>query len=127
MKRALAILFLLITAPVFAESEQLPLNDILIRHTNAIGGQSVLQKIHSLRIHLHISEPTFEIDGIYVADRVGFMRIDIVAGGKRVYTEGFDGKSGWKMGEDSVAKDESAEASLALENGIYSPDRFFSF
>src|SRR5262245_38266280 len=122
----LAIFFALVLLPFFAASEELSLNEILERHTNAIGGISALQKIHSLRIHLHISEPTFEIDGIYVADRAGFMRIDIMAGDKRVYTEGFDGKNGWTMGEDSVAKDESAKGTEALENGINTPDRFFS-
>ena len=121
------VLFLLLSiALVFAESEQLSLNEVLTRHTNAIGGQTALQKIRTLRIHLHISEPTFEVDGVYVADRTGYMRIDIIAGGKRVYTEGFDGKNGWQMGEDSITKDESAEGTLALQNGIYSPDRFFS-
>jgi len=119
------IIFLSI-ASAFSEDKQLSLDEILTRHTNAIGGLTALQKIHSLRFHLHIKEPTFEIDGIYVADRDGHMRIDIMSGGKRVYTEAFDGKTAWVMGDDAIPKDESPAGTIALENGIYTPDRFFS-
>lgn len=122
-----ALCALLFISSLAAASNELSLQQVLERHTKAIGGANALQAIHSLRLNLHIVEPTFDVRGVYVADRNIHMRIDIMVGGKRVYTEAFDGKTAWKMGEDSVAKEESSEGAVALQNGIFSPDRFFSF
>lgn len=43
--------------------------------------------IRSLEYAIHIKEPKFELDGIYKVNKLGQMRIDLYAGGKRVYTE----------------------------------------
>ena len=42
-------------------------------------------------------------DAIYKVTRDGRMRIDIIQGGKRVYTEAYDGHDGWDLGEDASA------------------------
>jgi hypothetical protein len=64
---------------------------------------------------------------VYAADRSMHMRIDVSAGGRRVYSEGFDGAEAWQMGEDaSTVKEESAAGALALQNGILAPDRFYA-
>lgn len=111
--------------PLQAESD-LSLQQVTEHHTVAIGGAKALHQVHALRIHLKIKEPSFELNGVYTADRDMHMRIDLFSSGKRVYTEAFDGQKGWEMGENLKASDGSPEGSVALRNGILSPDRFFS-
>lgn len=128
MKTLIAFLVLLfLTASHLHAADQSSLQQILDRHTEAVGGPGALASIHSLKISLNIVEPTFQVDAVYVADRSMLMRIDVFAGGKRVYSEGYDGKTAWEMGEDSGSvKEESPQGMTALMNGILSPDRFYS-
>lgn len=118
--------FLLLLSHLRAD-EEVSVQQILTRHTQAIGGTEALRSIQSLRLALNIIEPTFQVDAVYVADRDTLMRIDVFVGEKRVYSEGFDGKIAWEMGENaSSLKEESPAGSTALQNGILSPDRFYS-
>ncbi|MCI0415084.1 hypothetical protein L0222_20115 [bacterium] len=118
MTFCLFILFLLM-------SPQSTLQDVLDLYTQAAGGREAIEKVRTVEMHLTIQEPEFTVDGIYKADRNMRMRIDIYAGGKRVFTEGFDGENGWQMGEDGVAKDASVDGSAALRNGIFLPGKLF--
>jgi len=107
-------------------ADDLTLSQIIDRHNAAIGGKQAVRSTQSARIKLTIKEPKFEVDGVYVADRKLRMRIDIYDGDKRVYTEAYDGKNAWVMGEnESSVKDESAQGTVALRNGIISPDKLF--
>jgi hypothetical protein len=98
----------------------------IARHTEARGGAAAIERVNSLRYHLTITEPSFTVDGIYEVNREGRMRIDIYKDGRRVFTEAFDGRSGWQQGEGeghgSVA---SPEGSAALWRGTQSPDKLF--
>lgn len=118
MKLCSLILFLLL----FAQSN---LQDVLTLYTEAIGGKEAIEKVRAVEMHLTIQEPEFTVDAIYKADRKIRMRIDVYAGGKRVFTEGFDGKKGWQMGEDGKAKDASPDGTKALRNGIFLPGKLF--
>lgn len=104
-----------LAAPILATT----LEDVVKLNTEALGGRQAIEKVQSIEIHLTIQEPEFTVDAVYVADRKIRMRIDIYSGGKRVFTEAFDGKKGWQMGEDGIAKDASAEGTAALRNGIF--------
>jgi hypothetical protein len=106
-------------------SPQSSLQDVLTLYTQAVGGKEAIEKVRAVEMHLTIQEPEFTVDAIYKADRNIRMRIDIYAGEKRVFTEGFDGKNGWQMGEDGKAKDASADGSAALRNGIFLPGKLF--
>src|SRR5688500_7986792 len=85
----------------------------------AMGGPEGIEKNRDVEIHLTIQEPKFTFDAVYVADRKIRMRIDVYADGKRVFTEAFDGKEAWQMGEDGKVKDVSSEGKAALRNGIF--------
>src|SRR5712671_2110214 len=74
----------------------LTVDDVIARNTKAMGGRAAIEAIHSVEINLHITDPGFEVDGIYRAERPGRMRIDVQAGGKHVFTEAFDGERGWQ-------------------------------
>lgn len=75
--------------------------DVLIeRNTEARGGRAAIEAIRSLQIRLRIVEPTYTAEGAWQADRKGRMRIDVFIGGRRVFTEGFDGARGWQRGAD---------------------------
>lgn len=101
------------------------LQQVIDRCTEASGGKAAIEAVQSVQISLHIKEPKFEVDGVYVADRKMRMRIDIYAGDKRVYTEAFDGTAGWQMGESGAAQDSKPEGSAALWHGIVTPGKMF--
>jgi hypothetical protein len=63
-------------------------------------------------------------DAIYTATRDGRMRIDIIAGGNRVYTEAYDGHEGWDYGKEGSVPvvDPYAEA---LWHGTQFPGQIF--
>ena len=105
--------------------QQDTLESVLRLNTAALGGKEAIEKIQSVEIKLTIQEPTFTVDAVYVADRKIRMRIDIYSDGKRVFTEAFDGKKAWQMGEDGVAKDASSDGTAALRSGIFMPGKFF--
>jgi hypothetical protein len=85
--------------------DRVTLDEVIARNTRAIGGRAAIEAIQAIEIELHITDPTFEVDGIYRAARPGRMRIDVSAGGKHVFTEAFDGKRAWQWeGEGSEQK-----------------------
>lgn len=96
------------------------------RHTEARGGRAAIEAIRSIEIELKIEEPTFQVDGRYLGTRAGQMRIDVFAGGKRVFTEAFDGTRGWQLDEDgSAATEATAQGRAALRHGIEFPFKVF--
>jgi hypothetical protein len=46
-----------------------------------------LEAVDSIEVDLHITDPGFEVDGIYRAAGPGRMRVDVRAGGGQVFTE----------------------------------------
>ena len=119
------ILICFIFASYCLASNDDSLQQVLELHTKAMGGKQVIEKIKSAQIELKIEEPEFTVDGVYIADRNIRMRIDIYAGGKRVFTEGFNGTQGWQMKEDGKATLASPQGSAALRTGIFLPGKFF--
>ena len=98
----------------------------IARHTEARGGAAAIERVSSLRYHVTIVEPSFTVEGVYEVDRQGRMRIDIFQGGRRVFTEAFDGRSGWQMGDgEEHGSAASPEGSAALWRGTQSPDKLF--
>jgi hypothetical protein len=104
---------------------QTPTVDQLIdRHTTAVGGRAALEAVRTVRMRLHIVEPRSVVDAVYVADRQGRMRIDVYAGGARVYSEGYDGRAAWQWPGGAARGDpESATATAALQHGVYLPGK----
>jgi len=95
------------------------LNQILENHTQAIGGKSAVEGLKTLRVDFHLAEPTFEADGVYLADRRGKMRVDIFMQKKRVFSEGHNGTQGWQWHQDAEhGIPASPEGSKALLHGI---------
>lgn len=102
------------------------LDQLLACHDKAVGGPS-LRALTAVEYDLEITEPTFSVQGHYRATRAGTMRIDIVAGGKRVFSEGFDHGAGWQMEADSTRRTPvSADGSAALRHGIEQPGHLWT-
>src|SRR6266446_10667260 len=107
-------------------SRALTVDDVIERNTSAMGGRAAIEAIHSIEINLHITDPGFEVDGIYRTARPGRMRIDVQAGGKHVFSEAFDGQSGWQwQGESKGQEEASAKATAALRHGVELPGKLF--
>ena len=101
------------------------LEEIIDRNIKATGGRSAIEAIQSLEMELHISDPSFEVDGTYRTMRPGWMRIDITAQGQHVYTEAFDGDRGWQWKGKGEPVAESAKATAALRHGVELPGKLY--
>jgi len=106
-------------------SRALTVDDVIERNTSAMGGRAAIEAIHSIEINLHITDPGFQVDGIYRAARPGRMRIDVQAGGKQVLTEAFDGQQGWQSHDQSEPEPASPKAAAALRHGVELPGKLF--
>ena len=102
----------------------LTVDQVIEQNTKAMGGRAAIEAVKSIEVELHIVDPDFEVDGRYRAARPGRMRIDVLAHGKHVYTEAFDGDRGWQWKGKGVAiEEESAEATAALRHGVELPGK----
>lgn len=95
-----------------------PLTQAIEKNTQSRGGAEAIASVQTLQIRIQITEPTFQVLGVYVAARDGRMRIDIFAEGQRVFSEGFDGQSGWQMAGDGTVADMSKAGEEAIQHGI---------
>jgi hypothetical protein len=101
-------------------------DQVVERNTKAMGGRSAIEAIHAIEVDLHITDPGFEVDGIYRATRPGRMRIDVTVAGKRVFTEAFDGGHAWEASsEGDSQKAASPKATAALRHGVELPGKLF--
>ena len=106
-------------------SRAVTVDDVIERNTSAMGGRAAIEAIHSIEINLRITDPGFEVDGIYHAARPGRMRIDVQAGGKQVFTEAFDDQRGWQWQESKGQEEASSKATAALRHGVELPGKLF--
>ncbi len=119
-----ALAVLAATALLHAEPEALTLDQIVARNTEAMGGRDRIESVHAVEVSLHIKDPGFEVDGVYRAARSGRMRIDIMAAGKRVYVERFDGEKAWQW-NGKEEKEEGPTPTAALRHGVELPGNLF--
>jgi hypothetical protein len=98
---------------------EMPLPELLEQHTRARGGRQAIESVGSLEVELQIVEPTFEVTGLYRADRGGSMRIDVFTGDERVFSEGLDGAASWQWkGGAEHAEPTAHEAVAPLRHGV---------
>jgi len=102
------------------------LGDILHCNADALGGDAAFERIDNLRIELDIEEPGFEVTGTWVGSRDGRMRIDVHAGGERVFAEGLDGERAWQWTPGDGVSLSDARGKAALRHGIEAPGRFYT-
>jgi hypothetical protein len=115
-------------ALVLASCGRVPntVDEVIERNTAAMGGRRAIEAVHSVAIDLHIVDPDFAVDGSYRATRPGKMRIDVKAEGKHVFTEAFDGRTGWEWkGEGTATIEASAKATAALRHGVELPGHLY--
>jgi hypothetical protein len=102
------------------------LDAILQQNAAAHGGSENFSRIENIRFELDIKEPGFEVTGSYVATRQGSMRIDIEAGGQRVFSEGLHQGHAWQWLPDGGYEAQDETAAATLSHGVDFPGRFFS-
>ncbi len=121
----LLLLPIIFVAGCHERSDSVSLDEIIERNTDSIGGRAAIEAIQSIQIDLHIKDPSFEVDGTYYAARPGKMRIDVSAEGKHVFTEAFDGQSGWQWEGKGEQKPATEKATAALRHGVELPGKLF--
>jgi hypothetical protein len=116
-RQILLVASLVLAGCTASQAPDLGLPDLVARNTDARGGRAAIEAIQSLEAKLRIVEPTYTAEGVWRVDRRGRMRIDVFIGGKRVFTEAFDGRNGWqKAGDAGQAKAASLEGAAALRH-----------
>jgi hypothetical protein len=93
------------------------LESVLARHVAARGGAQSVAAVNSIRVLVNVEEPSFTVEVRYVADRKGRVRVDVFAGGQRVFSEGIDEQGGWQMGQSGPVKPTTEAGTAALEHG----------
>lgn len=101
------------------------LSELVALNTAARGGAAAIEAVSDFEADLHIVEPTFEVDGHYVATRDGRMRIDILVDGKTVLTEALGRDGGWAWNPDTGVSAASEMGRAALSHGIEFPFKLF--
>lgn len=110
----------------FASSAVEPgLDSMIAKHVAARGGNAAIESVKTYECDLHIVEPTFEVDGTYIATRDGRMRVDISLEGKRVFTEALDRERAWSWSPDEGVREGSTAGAAALRHGIEFPVKLF--
>jgi hypothetical protein len=116
---------LALIAAVAAAGPATDLDAIVARNVEARGGEAAIEAVRAFKCDIQIVEPTFEVNGVYVATRDGRMRVDILADGQRVFTEALDGGRAWAWSPDKGVREGSAAGALALRHGIELPFKLF--
>ena len=116
-------------ASIFGASSNLPLSEIVGRHTNARGGAARLDAVHALSTDVEITEKSSTLQAHYSCNESPAWRIDVYSEGRHVFCEGLD-KSGpwlWPSGDGS-AHDAVADAwktgIQGIEFNLYGLHRF---
>jgi hypothetical protein len=65
------------------------------------------------------------VGGTYYATRPGKMRIDVSVEEKHVFTEAFDGRSGWQWEGKGEQRPVTEKATAALRHGVELPGKLF--
>jgi len=125
--RANWVLLLAIALPIGCVDapEHADLASLVARHVEARGGADAISRIETFESDLRIEEPTFAVDGRYVATRDGRMRIDVSMDGTRVFTEALDHGRSWSWSPDEGVSEGSPQGSAALRHGIEFPFKLF--
>jgi hypothetical protein len=105
--------------------EATDLESLVARHVEARGGAEAMEKVATFESDMRIEEPTFAVDGRYVATRDGRMRIDVSMDGSRVFTEALDHERSWSWSPDAGVREGSPQGSAALRHGIEFPFKLF--
>jgi hypothetical protein len=93
-----------LATPVFAAGDaDLPLAEIIARHTKARGGAAALDAINSQEVALQIVEKGQVVNAHYRCIKQPAFRIDIYDKGKHVFCEGLDAKGPWIWPGDQPA------------------------
>lgn len=99
---------------------------VISRNTDAMGGLAAMKRVHSIRYFLTITEPKFQVQGVYTADRQGRARIDIFDQGRRVFSEAFDGEKAWQMMADGKVTPSSESGASSLRHGAEFPGKLLA-
>src|SRR5437773_5240223 len=121
----LLLLPMIFVAGCHKRSNSVSLDEIIERNTDSMCWRAAIEALQSIQIDLHIKDPSFEVDGTYYAARPGKMRIDVSAEGKHVFTEAFDGQSGWQWEGKGEQKTATEKANAALRHGVELPGKLF--
>lgn len=91
------------------------IEDIVARNTAALGGQDELNAIDNMVKHSLIVEGDDAVASVFAVSRDGQMRVDIFAGGERVFAESYDGERGhqWRPGDGQSAASERGTIALS--------------
>lgn len=99
----LAIGVCLLVARISAPAAGAELTEIIANNNGALHRTGSSVSMRSMEIDLKMQDSGSSMDAVYRVTRDGRMRIDILKNGVRVYTEAYDGHTGWDLGANGGA------------------------
>lgn len=117
--------FVLSLAGCTQASREPTLPDVIAQNVAARGGAAAIEAVRVYEGDIEIVEPSFTVEGLYVATRDGNMRVDISAGGERVFTEALDRGRSWSWSPSDGVAEGTAQGAAALRHGIDLPIKLF--
>lgn len=105
--------------PALAADSDLPLEEIIARHTRARGGAAALDALQTQAVDLEIVEKGAVVNAQYRCNKSPAYRIDIFDHGKHVFCEGLDRNGPWIWpGDAPKAKQGVPEGKVSGLTGI---------
>lgn len=96
----LAIAVCCLAPQLLAIAAEPGLSEIIANNNKALHPSRGSHSVHSMQIDLKMQDSGSSMNAVYHVTRDGRMRIDIMQKGVRVYTEAYDGHSGWDLGAE---------------------------
>ena len=93
------------------------LERLLDLNADARGGKPALEGVDSVRVELHLVEPEFEAELVYVAMRPDMARVDVKIGGEHVFTEAVNAEGAWQRSGSDPVERTGAAGTAALRRG----------
>src|SRR5262249_6858213 len=105
--------------PAQAADNILSLEELLARHTQAVGNEAAQDRVRGKRVELQTIEKGSVVEAHYRADKSPAFRIDIYDKAKHVFCEGLDAKGPWIWpGDATAARQGVPEARMSGLTGI---------
>ncbi|MEX0288570.1 MAG: hypothetical protein AB3N14_05625 [Flavobacteriaceae bacterium] len=103
------------------------LEQVIKANSESLGGDHQIDKIDAIKITSIMKEETYHDSVVFVADRLGRMRVDIydLNSNIRVFSESYDGENGHQRSPKKGQELSSEKGTLALSHTVQFPGHIF--
>ncbi len=107
------------------QPQRVETDDVIAKNTIALGGEAALNAVQTMVKRSLIEEGDYRNIAVFATDRRGRMRVDIFAGGERVFAESYDGLRGHQWRPKDGQTEASERGTVALSHTPQLPNHIF--